>query len=166
MKSIIPGDLNFTYNPHSPLSQAIASNTHAKISHVQCVLDVGISGTLYVMSAEVSGMTPEWVIPEAQDWQTTLTCPKLSLRDRDNICKWMWDHKDVDYDIWGLASFLLNIDVNTEAKVFCSEACFLGYQEAAGIWLLDGVDHAFVSPRDLWISPLLVTRDGSPKEVR
>ena len=156
----------FTFNNHSPLSQAIATETHAKISHVQCVLDIGISGTLYVMSAEAEGFVPKWVIPETLDWQTTLTCPKLTLKERDQITKWMWDHKDVDYDVWGLGSFLLNIDTNTEAKLFCSEACFLGYQEAAGIWLLDGVDHAFISPRDLYISPLLKTLTGKKKEVR
>lgn len=166
MKSIMPGDLNFTYNPHSPLSQAIAQNTHANISHVQCVLDVGHSGTLYVMSAEAEGLVPKWVIPETLDWQATLTCPKLTLKERDGITNWLWANKETPYDFIGLISFIVNIDLNDEARLFCSESVFEAYLIGAGVELLTGIDHCYLSPRDIYVSPLLVTLDGSPKEVR
>jgi len=69
------------------------------------------------------------------------------------------------YDVWGLASFLVNIDLNDERKSFCSEVNFQAY-EAKDILLFDGVDHAFVSPRDLYILPTLKILDGNRKEIR
>lgn len=161
-----PGDLMFTFNRGNLISKAIAGSTHAKISHVQCIIDIGAGGMLQVVSADLDGLIDKWVASETYDWYGILTCSKLSLQNRDAICKWMWDHVGYGYDVWGLASFIINLDANNEYRLFCSEACFLGYQEAAGIWLLDGVDHAFVSPRDLWMSPLLQPLDGSRKEIR
>lgn len=160
-----PADLMFTFSKGNLISEAIAYFSHAKISHVECIMDTGISGTLEVMSAEEGGLVPRWVIPETLDWYSILTCPTLTLKQRDTICSWMWNHKDTPYDFFGLASFPINVDENNEAKLFCSEACFLAYKDAE-MELLTGIDHAFVTPRDLWISPMLVTLDGSKKEVR
>jgi len=161
-----PGDLGFRFRPGSPVSEAIAFNTHAKISHVECIIDIGIGGTLQVISAEAEGLVDKWVIPEDQPWYCILRPENLSLKQRDFICKWMWDKRETPYDFFGLASFLVNIDLNNEIKVFCSEVCYQGFIEAANYYILDGVDHAFVSPRDLYISPILKTLDGMPKEVR
>ena len=163
--NLMPGDIGFSWHPHL-LGLAIAQVTHAKISHVELIVDVGVNGTLYTMSAEAEGLIPRWVIPEDQPWYQVLTIPELTLRQRDDLCDWAWKHKGVGYDVWGLASFVVNLDLNNEQKVFCSEAVFLNFQEAVGINIIDGVDHAFVSPRDLWISPLLKTLDSKPKEVR
>ncbi len=160
-----PGDLMFTFSPGNVVSEAIAFQTHAKISHVQCVVDIGINGTLQVMSAELDGLISRWVIQDQIPWSCILTYEGITYKQRGLICKWMWDHKGVPYDKMGLMSFIANVDLNNEHKVFCSEACFLAYQ-FAGINLIDGVDHAFVSPRDLYIIRKMKTLDGSLKEVR
>jgi hypothetical protein len=160
-----PGDYGFIWHPNI-LGLAIARNTHAKISHVETIIDVGINGSLQVMSAEAEGLVPKWRIPENEPWYCVLTNPEWSLKDRDKLCQWMWDHKKTPYDVWGLASFVLNLDLNNELKVFCSEVCYLGPIEALGYYILDGIDHAFVSPRDLYISRSMKTLDGKPKEVR
>lgn len=162
----LPADLMFTFNQGNLVSEAIAHETHAKISHVMCIVDIGINGTLQVMSAEEDGLQPHWVVPEQYDWSCILTCPDLTLKQRDGICSWMWTNKGTPYDYLGLGSFIVNIDLNSEVKVFCSEACFEGYSRGAGYDLLTGVDHAYISPRDLWITPVLKTLDGSRKEVR
>ena len=159
-------DLMFTFTKGNMISEAIAHYTHCRISHVQTIIDIGINGTLQVMSADENGLTPHWVMPEQYDWSCILTCPELTLKQRDGICSWMWANKETPYDFFGLISFLVNIDMNNEAKVFCSEACYESYLRGAGVELLTGIDHCYLSPRDLWISPKLVTLDGSPKEVR
>jgi len=159
-------DLMFTFTKGNMISEAIAHNTHAKISHVQCIIDIGVSGTLQVMSADEDGLQPHWVMPDQYDWSCILTCPDLTLKQRDGICSWMWAHKETPYDFFGLISFLVNIDMNNEARVFCSESVYEGYVRGAGYYLLDGVDHAYISPRDIYISPVLKTLDGNPKEVR
>ncbi len=166
MKSIMPGDLMFTWNESSPLAHSIHQKTNIKISHVQPVLDVGVSGTLYVMSAEASGLTPKWVIPETLDWQCVLTCPDWTLKMRDKYCQWMWDHKDIPYDFLGLVSFVVNIDLNNESRLFCSEQCYQGAIEALDYYFVDGIDHAYVSPGILYTTPVNKMRDGSKKEVR
>jgi uncharacterized protein YycO len=160
-----PADLMFTFHPGGILSEAIARVTHAKISHVQMVMDVGASGTIRVVSAEAQGLIQKWVIPPTVPWYCLLTCEGLNLEKREEITEWMLNMLGVPYDVWGLVSFLVNVDMNNERKSFCSEVNFQAY-EAKGIFLLDGVDHCFVSPRDLYMSPLLKTLDGSRKEVR
>lgn len=161
-----PGDLMFSFSPGNVISEAIAFKTNAKISHVQCIVDIGVNGTLQTMSAELDGLNPQWVMPETLSWYSILTYDGITDTQRGLICRWMWDHKGIPYDVLGLASFVVNIDLNNEHKVFCSEACYLGYDEGAGIPLLDGIDHAFVSPRDLYIIPRMKTLDGLEKEVR
>ena len=83
------------------------------------------------------------------------------------MVEWLWEKQKENkgYDVWGLASFIVNHDLNNEKKSFCSEICYQSYEQA-GIFLLDGIDHAFVSPRDLWIIPQLGMVDGTTKEVR
>lgn len=165
MRTPFPADIQFTFHPGGILSEAIAHRTHAKISHAQMVIDVGVNGTLQVISAEAQGLIDKWVIPETIPWSCVLTCKELDLAQRDRIAQWMWDMRGTPYDVWGLASFIVGIDLNNEKKSFCSEVNFQAYEKEE-ILLLDGVDHAFVSPRDLWMSPLLKTLDGSRKEVR
>jgi uncharacterized protein YycO len=155
----------FTFHPGGLLSEAIAFKTHARISHVQMVMDVGINGTIQVVSAEAQGLIEKWVIPETVPWYCILSYEGITFKKRDEIAKWMWDKRGTPYDVWGLASFLVNIDLNDERKSFCSEVNFQAY-EAKDILLFDGVDHAFVSPRDLYILPTLRTLDGSRKEIR
>jgi len=162
---IQPADLMFTFNKGNIVSESIAYFTHAKISHAQCIIDVGAGGTIQVISAEADGLTEKWVIPETLDWYGILTCHELTLRQRDQICSWHWNNKDTPYYFIGLLSYIINIYANNEARLYCSEAIYLSYVNS-GCHLLDGVDHAYVSPRDLWISPKLKTLDGSNKEIR
>ncbi len=166
MKIPMPGDLQFTFHPGGVLSEAIAFVTRAKISHVQMIIEIGAGGTYHVISAEAEGLVEKWVIPETVPWHAELYYEGITLAQRDAVCKWMWDHRGMSYDVWGLASFLVNVDLNDERKSFCSEANYLAYEEGAGILLLDGVDHGFVSPRDLYINPQLKRVDGQKKEVR
>ena len=159
-------DLMFTFTKGNIISEAIAHYTHCRITHVQTIIGIGINGTLQVMSADEHGLQPHWVNLYDYHWACILTCPELTLKQRDGICSWMWSNKDTPYDFLGLASFVINIDMNTEARVFCSESVYEGYLRGAGVELLTGIDHCYLSPRDLWISPKLVTLDGSQKEVR
>jgi len=159
-------DLMFTFTKGNLISEAIAYYTHAKISHCQVIVDIGASGTLQVVSAEETGLVLRWVNPEQYDWACILTCPDLNLKQRDGIANWSLSHVGTPYDFFGLISFLVNIDMNNEARVFCSEACYEAYSRGADYYLLDGVDHAYVSPRDLYISPVLETLNGEEKQVR
>ncbi len=162
---IRPAQMMFTFHPGGLLSEAIAFRTHCKISHVQMIMDVGVNGAIQVVSAEKQGLIDKWVRPEDYSWCEILAYEGITLDQQDKIAKWMWDKRGTPYDVWGLASFVVNVDLNDERKSFCSEVNYQGY-EKNGILLLDGVDHAFVSPRDLWIIPRLGTLDRSPKEIR
>jgi len=164
--NIRPGDFGFSFSPGNFVSEAIARKSHGRVSHVECIVDVGAGGTLQVVSAEASGMNVIWRIPENQPWYCILTMNTLTLRQRDDLCKWMWDHKDFPYDYWGLASFLFDVDMSNDRRLFCSEAAILGLEEGCGIFPFDGMDHNFISPIMFYANPLLSTLDGQRKELR
>jgi hypothetical protein len=62
--------------------------------------------------------------------------------------------RKIGYDWWGLVRFGLRINRNNEKRMFCSELVHLAMQ-AGGAPLLKRVGAHFVSPADLYRSPLL-----------
>lgn len=188
MRLPLPGDLMFTFHPGGVLSEAIHFITKCKISHAQMIIDQGANAALRVVSAESSGLEYKWIRPEQfgyDDWWKQSAFPSLMngaefpwfsiLYDerlengkRKKLVDWMVKKCDekIPYDIWGLISFIVNIDLNTEKKSFCSEVCFQAYDENGILPPVDGVDHAFVSPRDLYIASCLRPIVGDRKEIR
>jgi len=147
-----PADLFFTTSSDL-VSQAIRARTWGKYSHVQIVATVSTIG-IDVVSADIEGVMLRRVREDEWSKYAILTYPEMTLKERDDVVKFCFSKIGKGYDFLGLADFLFDKDLQVEDRYFCSELVFLAYK-AAGIDLLKRIDHAFVSPRDLYISPLL-----------
>lgn len=156
---IRPADLFFTTSG-SIVSQAIRHRTWGKYSHVQIVAVVTTQG-IDVVSADGEGVMLRRVREDEWLKHAILTYPEMILKERNDVVKFCFSKIGAGYDFLGLADFLLDKDLQVEDRFFCSELAFLAYK-AAGINLQERVDHAFISPRDLYISPLLRILEEKP----
>jgi uncharacterized protein YycO len=148
--NIKPADLIFTRS-QTVTSAVIRFRTWGDYSHVM------LCGKKWpeVISADAEGVTlRDMTEREFENPSSILGLPDLPEPKRWEILEWAYSQIGKGYDFLGLADFLINADVQSEDRFFCSELVFLSYKNA-GIELLKRIDHAFVSPRDLYISPLL-----------
>lgn len=143
-----PADLFFTTST-SIISKFIRFRTWGKYSHVQII-------NIYpeVISADEQGVMVRNVREEELQDYAILTCPSLTEGQRHDILDFCLHQVGKGYDFLGLVDFLINEDIQDEDRFFCSELAFLAYQ-AAKVDLVKRLDHAFVSPMHLLISPLL-----------
>jgi uncharacterized protein YycO len=144
-------DLFFTTS-ESFISKFIRFRTWGKYSHVQIIVET--EPILGVISADVTGVTWREIRKDELDSYAILTCPTMTDKEREDVVKFCFSTIGTPYDYWGLVDFLLNTDLQEEDHYFCSELAFIGY-EKAGKSLLKRIDHAFVSPMHLYISPIL-----------
>ena len=144
-------DLVFTTSK-SIVSAAIKFRTHGIWSHVMLATGEGDD----VISADAYGVILRAMEPDEKENYACLFCPGISV-EAQAIIKLAASKIGKGYDFLGLASFLVDSDLNNEDRWFCSELVYMVYA-AAGIQLLERIEHAFVSPRDLWISPVLRRR--------
>ena len=159
---IRPGDLFFTTSS-SIISKAIRARTWGKFSHVQ-IITRPISephGKVEVVTADAEGVVCRDVRPHEWENYEIMTCPEMTKEQRENVVKFSLQQVGRAYDFVGLASFLLYKEMQNDARWFCSELVYVAYKQA-GIRLQRRVKQDFVSPRDLYMSPLLKPID---KEV-
>jgi len=163
---IEPGDLFFTTG-QSPISGVIRSITHSKLSHVQIITRVDTNrkpfqtSGIEVISADSPFVICRDVYPE--EW---IKYAILSLKLRfflwpeelKNVLDFCFSAIGKGYDYFGLSDFLIDKDVQNENKWFCSELVFAAYLKAPRE-LQERIDHAFVSPELLYISPLLEIKE-------
>jgi uncharacterized protein YycO len=144
-------DLFFTTSS-SIVSKLIRFRTWGKYSHVQIIVDV--TPKLTVISADEEGVTYRDVRESEFETYSILTCHSLTEGQRHDILDFCFQQIGKGYDFLGLADFLLNADLQDEDRFFCSELAFLAYDKK-GLPLLKRIDHAFVNPMDLYMSPIL-----------
>jgi len=128
-------------------------------SHIQIIVHVD---PLAIVSADANGVICRDIYPEEWENHIILTCPSLTEEQRHDICHFCFQQINKPYDYTGIGSFLVNADWNKEDRFFCSELAFEAYKQA-GVELQKRVDHAFVSPEVLYISPLLERVDVERK---
>jgi uncharacterized protein YycO len=78
----------------------------------------------------------------------------MTGEERRNVVRFCFSQVGKPYDFVGLASFLLYKGMQKDSAWFCSELAYIAYKQA-GIRLQRRVKQDFISPRDLYISPLL-----------
>jgi uncharacterized protein YycO len=162
---IRPGDLFFTTSG-SIFSQAVRFRTWARYSHVQLITlcaEVDGERMIDVVSADVDAVKCRAVREGEWSDYAILSCPEMTIRERSDVVKFCFSKIGAGYDFLGLADFLFNADLQAEDRFFCSELVYLAY-EAAGRPLLKRIDHAFVSPMHLYISPILAVIESSGGE--
>ena len=169
-----PGDLFFTTNPGF-VSWAIRQRTWGRFSHVEIIVSedrpplnpllakegqpplnplLSTEGRLDVISADSNGVFCRAVREEEWKNYAILTYPEMTGEERANVLRFCFQQIGRRYDFVGLASFLLYKQLQSDARWFCSELAYIAYKQA-GIRLQRRVKQDFISPRDLYISPLL-----------
>jgi hypothetical protein len=163
--NIKPADLFFTTSD-SIFSWIVRQRTWGRFSHVQIITGVkeaeplGPAGTkndhpvVSVISADSNGVY--WRDVDEEEWlhYSILTYPQMTEKERQDVCKFCFSQIGKPYDFMGLASFLLYKEFQNDDRWFCSELAYVAYKQA-GIRLQRRVKKDFISPRDLYISPLL-----------
>ena len=148
-----PGDLFFTTSSNV-ISWAIRQRTWGRFSHVQIIVSDDRDGMLDVISADPNGVYCRAVQEEEWKNYSILTYPEMTGEERTNVVRFCFQQIGKPYDYVGLASFLLYKGMQKEGAWFCSELAYVAYKQA-GIRLQRRVKQDFISPRDLYISPLL-----------
>jgi uncharacterized protein YycO len=153
--NIKPADLFFTTST-SFFSAIIRARTWGKFSHVQIITNPKSEphGKIEVISADPEGVTLRDAREEEFNNYAILTYPQMTLRERRNVLEFCVSQIGKPYDFVGLASFLFYKELQDENRWFCSELAYVAYKHA-GIRLQRRVKQDFISPRDLYISPLL-----------
>lgn len=147
-----PADLFFTTSS-SLISNVIRFRTWGKFSHVQIVTKQ-IDDNLEVITADAEGVMLRNAREEEWENFAILTCPEMLSVERQNVLKFCFSQIGKEYDFVGLSSFLLYKQNQNYSKWFCSELAYVAYKQA-GIRLQRRLKQDFVSPRDLYLSPLL-----------
>lgn len=146
-------DLIFTTSS-SLFSEIVKWHTQGIWSHVMLATGEGDD----VITADAEGVVLRAMRPEEKkNFACLFYPPRLFREDGKKIIDWACSQVGKGYDFLGLASFAIDTDVNDEDRWFCSEIVFMAYLQAE-IELQRRIEHAFVTPRDLWISPLLKRR--------
>ena len=160
---IKPGDLFFTTSSNF-ISWAIRQRTWGRFSHVQII--VGAYGNTLLHGAELERQRVDVISADAngvycravqeEEWKNyaILTYPEMTEEERTNVVRFCFSQIGKPYDFVGLASFLFYKKLQNDEKWFCSELAYIAYKQA-GIRLQRRVKQDFISPRDLYISPLL-----------
>jgi uncharacterized protein YycO len=151
--NIKPADLFFTTSS-SFFSWFVRQRTWGKFSHVQIITRVTEQGNIEVVSADANGVYCRDVREEEFERFAILTCPEITGEQRKNVVNFCLSQIGKPYDVVGLASFLLYKELQNDRRWFCSEIVYVAYKQA-GIRLQRRVKQDFISPRDLYISPLL-----------
>lgn len=149
---IKPADLFFTTG-QSVFSAGVKFFTHSKWSHVQVVVGRD-EGEIVVVSADAEGVFCRNAREGELKRYAILTYPEITEEQRKHVCEFLFSKIGKGYDFAGIIDFLINSDIQAEERFFCSELVFLAYQ-SVGIHLQERMDHAFVSPEILYISPIL-----------
>ena len=158
---IKPADLFFTTSG-SIFSRVVQKRTWGKFSHVQIIVQVVEAADkriIDVISADAEGVTLRAVRDHELKNYEILTCPEMFPQERNDVVKFCFQQIGKPYDLVGLGSFLLYKEMQNDSKWFCSELVYVAYKQA-GVRLLRRVKQDFVSPRDLYISPLLMPIEG------
>lgn len=149
---IKPADLFFTTS-NSFVSWFIRQRTWGEFSHVQIIIGEDEKGSI-VVSADGEGVTCRNVREGELIHHAILTFPEMTEEQRKNVVDFCFSQIGKPYDFVGLGSFLLYKEMQNDDRWFCSELAYVAYKQA-GIRLIRRVKQDFVSPRDLYISPLL-----------
>lgn len=107
-----------------------------------------------VVSADANGVFCRAVTDEELEYFSILIYPEMTGEERTNVLRFCFQQVGKPYDFMGLASFLLYKELQNNEKWFCSELAYIAYKQA-GIRLQRRVKQDFISPRDLYVSPLL-----------
>ena len=148
-----PADLFFTTS-NNLISNIIRFKTWGKFSHVQIVTKTIDDYNLEVISADAEGVMLRDVREEEWENFAILTYPEMLDIERENVLKFCFSQIGKPYDFIGLSSFLLYKELQNDSKWFCSELAYVAYKQA-GIRLQRRLKQDFVSPRDLYLSPIL-----------
>jgi uncharacterized protein YycO len=148
---IKPADLFFTTSD-SFISWSIRQRTWGRYSHVQII--VSAEPEISVVSADANGVYCRGIHGDEKNKYAIMTCPGITESERDEIVKFCLSQVGKPYDFIGLASFLVYKELQNNNSWFCSELAYIAYKQA-GIRLVRRVQQDFVSPRDLYISPIL-----------
>jgi uncharacterized protein YycO len=159
---IRPADLFFTTSD-SIVSRAIRLRTWGRFSHVQIITNPESepAGKIEVISADAEGVVCRDIREHEWENYEILTYPEMTEEERINVVKFSLQQVGRPYDFVGLGSFLLYKEMQNDSRWFCSELVYVAYKKA-GIRLQRRVKQDFISPRDLYMSPLLKPID---KEV-
>lgn len=147
--NIRKADIFFTASEFTPIGEIIQFFTRGRWTH--CAL---IDNWPWIISADAGGIVKREIQKSELYSYDVLSCPSLINNQRTDIVEWTSDRIGEGYDFGGLFSFLLNVDCQNKEKYFCSELIFLAYKHV-GVELQKRIDQAWVSPRDIWTSPLL-----------
>jgi uncharacterized protein YycO len=158
---IKPGDLFFTTSSNF-IAWAIRQRTWGRFSHVQIIVNAefGLRNAeserpkIDVISADANGVFCRAVTDRELQKYAILTYPEMTGEERTNVVRFCFSQIGKPYDFLGLASFLFYKQLQSDARWFCSELAYIAYKQA-GIRLQRRVKQDFISPRDLYISPLL-----------
>jgi len=153
LKLIKPAGLFFTTSEDF-FSQAIRQRTWGEFSHVEIITRITEQGKIEVVSADAQGVCCRDVREEEFEHFAILTYPEMTDKEREDVCKFCFSQIGKPYDFVGLASFLFYKELQSDDRWFCSELAYIAYKQA-GIRLQRRVKQDFMSPRDLYISPLL-----------
>ena len=148
---IKPADLFFTTSD-SFISWFIRQRTWGRYSHVQII--VSTEPEISVVSADANGFYCRAVHEDEKNKYAIMTYPGITESERDSIVKFSLSQIGKSYDFIGLASFLVYKELQNDDRWFCSELAYVAYKQA-GVRLVRRVKQDFVSPRDLYISPML-----------
>ena len=171
---IKPADLFFTTS-NSFISWSIRQRTWGRYSHVQIIVSAEVKERFFpekgekeerkeyiektipeisVVSADAGGVYCRAIHEDEKNKYAIMTCPGITESERDEIVKFCLSQIGKPYDFIGLASFLVYKELQNDNSWFCSELAYVAYKQA-GIRLVRRVQQDFVSPRDLYISPML-----------
>jgi len=150
---IKPADLFFTTSS-SFFSWFVRQRTWGKFSHVQIITRITEQAIIEVVSADSNGVYCRDVRDKEFKHFAILTCPEITEEQRKNVVNFCLSQMGKPYDYIGLASFLVYKELQKDDRWFCSEIAYVAYKQA-GIRLQRRVKQDFISPRDLYISPLL-----------
>ena len=113
-----------------------------------------------MISADVEGVYCRDVREEEWEHYAIMTCPEITEEQRKDVVKFCFSQIGKPYDFIGLGSFLVYKELQNDDRWFCSELPYVAYKKA-GIRLQRRVKQDFMSPRDLYISPLLKPVSGN-----
>jgi uncharacterized protein YycO len=150
---IKPADLFFTRS-RDFVSWAIRQRTWGIFSHVQIIVSEDRDQKIDVISADANGVFCRAVTDQEFEKYAILTYPEITGEERTNVVRFCLSQIGKAYDFLGLASFLFYKQLQSDSRWFCSELAYVAYKQA-GIRLQRRVKQDFISPRDLYISPLL-----------
>lgn len=142
------------YQGKSLISRAIRWQTRSKYSHAAVELDSG-----QVIEAWRKGVRMTESMSDDHTPGTMVDCFAINAEfDPTQVEDYLLMQIGKKYDFKAIARFLTRRDQRDNEKWFCSELVAAAFNMAE-VRLLARIPDSHVSPRDLWISPLLVYQE-------